>query len=182
MQKINSFHQFIPEIQAILESRHPTGHTHFWRQPKKFLINFYLCKFISTCKRSRYFINLFWRYGWLKNPAIWLAENILAHISGMCRNTANYYHNYHSDYIFHHRTNSVKIIDKIFQYILAHFWSVFPILGAKRIFLENPGLSRKSYRFLAPCQNLEETNDTIPRKCPERRMNGRTGGRTDPNS
>ena len=26
-------------------------------------------------------IDLFWRYCWLKNPAIWLAENILAHIS-----------------------------------------------------------------------------------------------------
>ena len=28
-----------------------------------------------------YFNCLFWRHGWLKNPAIWLAENILAHIS-----------------------------------------------------------------------------------------------------
>ena len=25
---------------------------------------------------------IFWRYGWLKNLAIWLAENILAYISG----------------------------------------------------------------------------------------------------
>ena len=31
---------------------------------------------------SGYFIDLSWRCGWLKNPAIWLAENILAHISG----------------------------------------------------------------------------------------------------
>ena len=29
-----------------------------------------------------YFIDLFWRYGLLKNPTIWLAEKILAHISG----------------------------------------------------------------------------------------------------
>ena len=35
-----------------------------------------------TCKKSGYFIDLFWSYGWLKNPAIWLAENILAHILG----------------------------------------------------------------------------------------------------
>ena len=34
-------------------------------------------------QKSGYFIDLFWRYGWLKNPAIGLAENILAHISGM---------------------------------------------------------------------------------------------------
>ena len=39
------------------------------------------CEFVSTCKKSGYFIDLFWRYGWLKNPAIWSAENILAHIS-----------------------------------------------------------------------------------------------------
>ena len=39
-------------------------------------------------------IDLFWRYCWLKNPAIWLAENILAHISwtkifqyGICAGT-----------------------------------------------------------------------------------------------
>ena len=33
-------------------------------------------------QKSGYFSDLFWKYGWLKNPAIWLAENILAHISG----------------------------------------------------------------------------------------------------
>ena len=33
-------------------------------------------------KRKGYFNDMFWRYGWLKNPAVWLAENILAHISG----------------------------------------------------------------------------------------------------
>ena len=49
---------------------------------KIFWWTFNLCEFVSTCKISDYFIDLFWRYGWLKNPAIWLAENILAHISG----------------------------------------------------------------------------------------------------
>ena len=28
-------------------------------------------------KKSGYFIYLFWKYAWLKNHAIWLAENIL---------------------------------------------------------------------------------------------------------
>ena len=32
-------------------------------------------------EKSGYFIDLFLRYGWLKNPAIWFAENIMAHIS-----------------------------------------------------------------------------------------------------
>ena len=41
MQKISSFHQFILEIQPILESCDQTGHTHFWPCPSKnFLINF----------------------------------------------------------------------------------------------------------------------------------------------
>ena len=34
------------------------------------------------CKKLGYFIDLTWRYGWLKTPAIWLAENIFAHIPG----------------------------------------------------------------------------------------------------
>ena len=47
---------------------------------------------------------------------------------------------------------------------LAHFWSIFPIF-----------LSRTtSYGFLASCQNLEKTNETIPRKHPDRRKDGRT--------
>ena len=40
-------------------------------------------EFVSTCKISNYFINLFWRHGWLKKPAMWLAQNILADISGI---------------------------------------------------------------------------------------------------
>ena len=47
---------------------------------------------------------------------------------------------------------------------MAHFGSIFPNLGAKKIFLENPALSRtNSYGFLAPRQNLEKVNDTIQR-------------------
>ena len=32
-------------------------------------------------KKLGYFIDLFWIYGWLKNPAMWLPENNSAHIS-----------------------------------------------------------------------------------------------------
>ena len=57
--------------------------------PTPKLFNKPLCEFVSTCKKSGYFIDLFWKYGWLKNPA-----TILAHISGkiffpiwdLCRN------------------------------------------------------------------------------------------------
>ena len=55
------------------------------------------------------------------------------------------------------------------------FWPIFLIFGTKNFFLQNPTLSRTtSYEFLASCQNLEITNDTIPRKCPDRRIDGRT--------
>ena len=37
---------------------------------------------LNLCKKSGYFIDLFWIYDSLKNPATWFAENILAHISG----------------------------------------------------------------------------------------------------
>ena len=64
-----------------------------------------------------------------------------------------------------------------FKFKKPYFWSILPILGAKKAFLENPALSRAtSYQFLAPCQNLEKTNDTIPRKRPD----GRTDGRKQP--
>ena len=68
MQKISSFHQFILEIQPVLKSCDQTGHTCFWPRLSK------LCKFVSTCKKSGYSIDLFWRYVWY--------ENILAHIPG----------------------------------------------------------------------------------------------------
>ena len=77
---------------------------------------------------------------------------------------------------------------------LAHSRSIFPILGAKRICLENPALScTTSYGFLASCQNFKKTNDTIPRKRTDRQKDRRTDmerwkdkrieeciGRTDP--
>ena len=57
---------------------------------------------------------------------------------------------------------------------LAHFCSIFLILGVNK--LENPA-GTTSYGFLAPCQNLEKTNDTIPRKRPDRRKDGWKDGR-----
>ena len=63
------------------------------------------------------------------------------------------------------------------------FWSIFgpfsQTLGQK-IFPENPALSyTTSYGFLAPYQNSEKTNDTIPRKRLDRKTNGTAEGRTD---
>ena len=59
-------------------------------------------------------------------------EPEFSQIWDLCRNTAN-------NTNFHYRVTSVKINDKIFQYIqktlfLAHFLPIFPILGAKKFF------------------------------------------------
>ena len=55
-------------------------------------------------------------------------------------------------------------------FFLAHFPNFW---GKFFFFLENPPLSHTiSYGFLASCQNLEKTNDTIPRKRPDRRKGG----------
>ena len=134
-RKISSFHLFILEIQSILESCDQTGHAHFWLcSPKHFSSTFILCECISTSKKSDCFIDLLWRYDWLKNPTMWLAKNILVQISGtkvfqiwdLWRNTTN-------DINFYYRTNLVKPDDKnnLKKPCFCHFWSIFPILGAK---------------------------------------------------
>ena len=124
--------QFIPSIHScntvkfrVLwpEWSHPLVTAH----PKTLLSTFNLREFVWTCKKSG-FDWIVLQICWLKNPAIWLDENVLTLISGtkcfiwdLCRNTAN---NMNFDY----RTNSVKINDKIFQQIqktlfFGHFWS-----------------------------------------------------------
>ena len=64
--------------------------------------------------------------------------------------------------------------------VLAHFGPIFPIFGAKTIFLGNPALSRTtSHGNLAPCKDLEKLNNTIPRKDPDGRMEGQKDGGKD---
>ena len=61
---------------------------------------------------------------------------------------------------------------------MTHFGPIHPILRAKKIFPENPALSRiTSHGILASRQNLEKINDTIPRKRPDRRKDGPKDGR-----
>ena len=58
---------------------------------------------------------------------------------------------------------------------LAHFWSIFPILGGKFFPPKNPAVIHNFIWVSSTCQNLEKTDDTIPRKCPD----GGTKGRKD---
>ena len=58
------------------------------------------------------------------------------------------------------------------------FWPIFPIFWAKCFFWKIWLSHTTSYGFLASCQNLEKTNDTIPRKCPDRWKDGRKDQQT----
>ena len=61
------------------------------------------------------------------------------------------------------------------------FWIIFgPFSQLENIFPENVDLSCTfSYRFLAPCQNLEKINDTIPRKRLDRQKDRQKDGRNN---
>ena len=73
-------------------------------------------EFVSTCKKSDYFLILFLRYSWFKNPAISLAEGISTVFQrpdffkkwDLHSNIAN-------NINFHYRSNPQKINDQIFK-------------------------------------------------------------------
>ena len=62
------------------------------------------------------------------------------------------------------------------------FWPIsvyFNNFWGQKFFFQKTHLSlTTSYRFLASCQNLEKTNDTIPRKHPDRWKDGWKDGQT----
>ena len=61
-----------------------------------------------------------------------------------------------------------KFFNKFKKSVFGPFSVHFPNFGDKH-FQKNLALSCiTSYMFLVLCQNLEKTNDNIPRKCPDR--------------
>ena len=67
-----SISQTLRLITPILDHSHP-----------KFIDqNSFFFELVSTCKKSRYFNDLFWRFYYFIDTAIWLAESILTHIPG----------------------------------------------------------------------------------------------------
>ena len=127
--------------------------------------------YVNLCQNAKkQTIDLLWGYGWLKCPAIWLAENNLAHISWKNNFQNRGFVEEHSNIDFHYRTNSIKIYDQCFNKfkkapVLAHFCSIFPILVAKLFLPENPTLLHTTLDvLLASCQNLEKFSDKISRK------------------
>ena len=64
-----------------------------------------------------------------------------------------------------------NFFNKLIKLLLAHFWSIFPILR-QRIY--------HSYGFLKALPNLEKTNDPILRKHPDRLKDGKTDRSINP--
>ena len=127
-------------------------------------------------KKSGYFIDLFWRYFRLKNPAIWLAENILAHISN-CVGTQQIIWIFITEQIQYKSITKFfnKFKKTVFDPLLVHC----PIFGTKKNYQKICFCYTISYWFLALCQNLGKTNHTIPWKCPDGRTVERADGRTE---
>ena len=110
---------------------------------------------------------------WLRTFCPISQESEFSQISDLCRNTAN-------NIDFHYRTNSVKINDKIFQYIqrkpvFGPFLSHFPIFGAKRFFSGKPGSVMHNFTWVSSTMpKFRKTNDTILRKRLDRRKDRQT--------
>ena len=129
MVKISLFHLFILQIESILESYHMTGYIHFWpHQTLNFQCPFNLHEFVPACKKSVNswdtvnlrvqrpdLLNLLWRNSSFRNYAIWLAESILAYISGTkFFPNIGFVQEHSNNKHIHYRTNSAKINDQFF--------------------------------------------------------------------
>ena len=89
-KKITLFHLFILQIESILEPHHMTGHIHFLTipTPKIFNVCYNQLKSVNSWDTVNFrfqrpdLFNLLWRNSSFRNYAIWLAQSILACISG----------------------------------------------------------------------------------------------------
>ena len=156
MPKISLFHLFILQIVSIVESHHMTGHIHYWPcQPLNFQHPFKLHECVLACEKSGNsrdivklrvhrpdLLNLLWRNSSFRIYAIWLAESILAYISGarffpkhrICGGTE--------------QTINIFIIEKIQWKLMTNFslnsrtiFGPFPLFLGWRKFFKKIGLS-----------------------------------------
>ena len=87
---------------------------------------------------------------WLTTFQAIFLEQTFSQIWDLCKNTAN-------NIYFHYRIYSKRPV-------FSPFWVNFPNFWGKFFFWEIWLSHATLYGFLAPCQNLEKTNDTIPTK------------------
>ena len=135
-------HSWVLEIQSILECHDHINHTHSGQAHRQiFWSTFNLCQFVSTCEKSGSCTDLFSRYGWLKNPAIWLAENI-SQEQIFSQSTAN-------NKSFKHSTNSVKLMTIFFSKFQKPFYGLFGPFGTKKLFSWKSGSITHNFFFLS---------------------------------
>ena len=155
----------------------------------KLSASFYFSWICINIQKEGYFINLFWIYGWYKNTATWLAENILAQNLGTRISPNMSFVKKHSQSInFHYRTNSEKPNDQIFSFIIsknpvAHF-------EVKKIEKTTTKTRTKNTKKIRLChaqlhmgfqhhsKKMDKTNDLIPIKRPDRQTDRRMDRKT----
>ena len=129
---------------------------------------------LFTCQKYNSLFTSFLRYYILKNPAIWLGDNILdlTREQGHCQ-IWDWWWNINNNISFHFRLFPRKSNDKVFQKIqkkppiLGQFGALFAQIWAKTSFPRKKGcVSFRYSNYLQPCQKSEETNEPLLRKTP----------------
>ena len=155
--------------------------------PINFSLAFNLHEFVLACKKSINswdtvnfraqrpdLLNLLWRNSSFRNYAIWLAESILAYISGTRFFPNIGFVQEHSKFII--EQIQWKLMTKFFFKFKKPIFGPFPqFLGQKTFFKKNWVVMHNFIIVLAPWQNPEKSNEPIPRKQPGRCQDARIG-------
>ena len=224
MQKISSFHLFIPQIQSILKSRHLTSHNHCWPCSPQISNHLLICANLYQAAKNllippvyswdtinfrdhrpdwlhpflimpnqKYFDQLFINlYQHAKNEAVsWIYSGEIVDLKILQSGCLRAFWPISREHDFSNRicaeTQQIKqifiikqiqckLMTKFFvKFKKTFFLAISSIFGAKKVFSNNPDQSRTtSNGFLAPCRNSKKSNDSIPRKHPDR-THGTTG-------
>ena len=152
--------------------------------PQIFWSTLILCELVSTCKKSGHFIDLLWRYGWLKNPAFWnkhfpiYGTNIFPNMEFLQEHSRQYKFSLQNKFSKNQWPNlSINSKNPVFGPFSVHF----PKFLGKNIFCWKSASVKHNWIWVSSnVQNLKKKkNDKIPRKCLDRRMDGRKEGQKD---
>ena len=174
-------------IQSILESRDQTGYTHFWPcSSKKIFIKFYcmwICMNMQKIRLFYWFVFKIWLIkksynliGWEHFNPYFRTKSFPKHIPTICVGTQQILK------IFIIEQIKLKLMTKCFyKFKKPCFWSILPILGAKHFSGKSGSDTHKFIRVFSTMPKFrKKTNDTVPRKCPDRQKDRVTEGRIDP--
>ena len=180
--------QLVKNFVFICWQKSTSSFAFFWKQCKDTQTSYFgyyvyiqlrIPKIISTCRKLQYlstcqkinFISHFFLEIILKNPAIWLANNILALNSTEFCQIWDWLWNINNNISFHFRLFPGKIKGKIFQIVQKTlFWGNFgPFCTnvGKWILLQKKVMPVFKYcNYLLSCKKSEKTNDMLLKKIP----------------